>query len=239
MKIMKTLSALLVVTSASFAVGPHSDITCLGCHSIHFAMDNKIFAVKNTHMINPRNGKSLKELVASKCLGCHELEQFGGAGVKPIHLHTTHPIGIVPDPAIADVPANLLNNGQLDCVSCHEPHPSNQNFMYLRVATDGGKKVQNFCVACHSAKGDMKLIGFEDTKTIQLFSAMNQANGAVDYNRDDMIMRNETPDYVRPLGAIPKNDITPNYLTQPSWVYSPEIDPTTSVAKPTNTNPGM
>jgi len=67
---------------------------------------------------------------------------------------------------------------------------------------------------------------------------MNQANGAVDYNRDDMIMRNPTPDYVRPLGAIPKNDITPNYLSQPSWVYSPEIDPTTSVAKTTNT-PGM
>ena len=225
MNIRKIITSLLIGTSWLLAVGPHDDITCLGCHSAHFAVDNKIFAVKNTKMINPRNGASLEGLVAAKCLGCHELEQFGGAGIRPVHLHTTHPIGMVPDPKIADVPKNLLKNGKLDCISCHEPHPSNSNFMYLRVKTDKGSKVQNFCVTCHSVKGDMSAMGIKDAQSIEVFSAMDQQKGAKSFLRDEVNIHNDTPKYIKPLGKLPANDIMPNYLNQPDWVYAPEIDP--------------
>ena len=207
------------------AKGPHDDITCLACHSAHFAVDDKIFAVKNKKMINPRNGKSLEGLVARNCLGCHELQQFGGAGIRPVHLHTTHPIGIKPNPKIADVPDNLLKNGKLDCISCHEPHPSNQNFMYLRVKTNQGSSIQNFCVTCHSVKGDMSAMGIKDAKSIKVFSAMDQSKGAKSFLRDQVGIHNETPSYIKPLGKLPENDLVPNYQAQPDWVYAPEIDP--------------
>lgn len=215
----------LAFSSSVYAAGPHDGITCLGCHSAHFAVDDKIFAVKNKKMINPRNGASLEGLVARNCLGCHELEQFGGAGIRPIHLHTTHPIGIKPNPRIADVPKNLLKDGKLDCISCHEPHPSNTNFMYLRVKTDKGAAVQNFCVMCHSVKGDMKGMGMKDAQHIEVFSAMNQDKGAKSFLRDEVNVHNETPSYITPLGKNNTNDIVPNYTNQPDWVYSPEINP--------------
>lgn len=219
------LIVLLIFSVEVYAAGPHDGITCLGCHSAHFAVDDKIFSVKNKKMVNPRNGASLEGLVARSCLGCHELEQFGGAGIKPVHLHTTHPIGMKPNPKIADVPENLLKDGKLDCISCHEPHPSNKNFMYLRVKTNKGASVQNFCVTCHSVKGDLESMGIKDAKSIKIFSAMDQSKGAKGFLRDEVNIHNDTPSYVMPLGKNNTNDIVPNYQNQPDWVYAPEIDP--------------
>lgn len=42
--ILLSLIVALVPTILS-AAGPHDGITCLGCHSPHFAVDDKIFAV--------------------------------------------------------------------------------------------------------------------------------------------------------------------------------------------------
>jgi predicted CXXCH cytochrome family protein len=206
------------------AAGPHEGITCLGCHSPHYAVDNKIFAVKNTIAKNPLTGESIQDLVASKCLGCHQTTELGGAGVKPIHLHTTHPLGIVPNKKIADVPENLLSKGKLDCISCHDPHPSNTNFMYLRVDTGAqGENLQNFCTACHSAKADLTAMGVTSGSEIQIFTSMNQEKGAGTYSRDEADISNETPEYVTPLGENKPNDITPNYQNPPDWVYAPDL----------------
>ena len=232
----KIKSLFLALTSALFisgilvtntlAAGPHEGVACLGCHSVHFAVDDKAFAVKNTTMINPINGESLDGLVAAKCLGCHETQELGGAGIRPIHLHTTHPIGIIPNPRVADVPDNLLKDGKLDCISCHEPHPSNPNFMYLRVDTGSyGENLQKFCVTCHSAKADMKLIGVESVDSLELFSAMDQQAGAKNFRRDEVVTNNPSVEYIKPLGVIPANDILPNYLKKPAWVNEPEFNP--------------
>jgi len=216
---------MLYAATFSYAAGMHEAVACLGCHSPHYAVDDKIFAVKNTIMKNPRTKEQLEGLVAANCLGCHELEEFGGAGIRPIHLHTTHPIGIVPNKKIADVPDNLLKNGKLDCISCHDPHTSNPNFMYLRVNTGKeGENMQNFCAMCHSSKADLKMLGIKSADEMKVFSSMNQAKGAGEYLRNKVEAHNETPKYIKPLGKIPKNDITPNYQNPPSWVYSPEID---------------
>lgn|GEM_PF-462335 len=222
MKIIKLLASMSVGVVVIFASGPHDSITCLGCHSTHFAMGNKAFAVKNTASINPRTGEKIKGLVANRCLGCHQLEQNGGAGVRPIHLHITHPIGMIPDPKIADVPESLLNNGKLDCISCHEAHPSNANFMYLRVDTKRGKNIEHFCMVCHSAKGDLKAMGIKDADAIEVFSAMDQSKGASSGSRSSMSAHNNTPDYIQPLGEVPKNTITPNYLSKPYWIDKPK-----------------
>ncbi len=216
---------LAVVPNILSAAGPHDGITCLGCHSPHFAVDDKIFAVKNTVMKNPLTRESFDKLTAKNCLGCHELVEYGGAGIKPVHMHTTHPIGMVPNPKIADVPDSLLKNGMLDCVSCHEAHPSNKNFMYLRVDTgDTGAGIQKFCATCHSSKADLSSIGINSVDDIKLFSAMDEEAGSGEFSRHEMRIDNKTPSYIMPLGKIPTNDIIPNYQNQPDWVYAPTIN---------------
>jgi predicted CXXCH cytochrome family protein len=220
-----SLFIVSLITTSINAMGAHEAVSCLGCHSPHYAVDDKIFAVKNTVMKNPRTKERLDGLVAENCLGCHELEEFGGAGIRPIHLHTTHPIGIVPNKKIADVPDNLLKDGKLDCISCHDPHTSNPNFMYLRVDTgEQGGNMQYFCAMCHSSKADLKMLGIDSADQMKVFSSMNQAKGAGEYLRNKVNAMNKTPEYIKPLGKLPKNDIMPNYQNPPSWVYSPEID---------------
>ena len=225
------VSFLFFVLGSAFAAGPHDGITCIGCHSPHFAVAGKIFAVENTQTVNPLTGESIDQLAAPKCLGCHQVEALGGAGIRPIHLHTTHPLGIKPNPKIADVPDNLLTDGLLDCISCHEPHPSNTNFMYLRVNTGKtGEKLQNFCAVCHSAKADLKSMGIKKASDLKIFSAMDQSKGAGNFARDKVVISNKTKDYILPLGKNQPNDIMPNYQNPPSWVYSPDL----SLIKKTN-----
>ena len=223
-KVVASVVFVFSMVAGAFAAGPHDAITCVACHSPHYAVDNKIFAVKNTKATNPLTGESIQDLVAAKCLGCHQTQELGGAGVRPIHLHTTHPLGIKPNPKIADVPANLLNKGKLDCISCHEPHPSNNNFMYLRVnAGAQGENLGNFCSTCHSAKADMTAMGVKSAQEMQVFSAMDQSKGAGTFPRDSVNIHNDTPEYITPLGEIGPNDLTPNYQNPPSWVYTPDM----------------
>lgn len=232
-KLTMSLAIMAILSGSAFAAGPHDSVSCLGCHSAHFAIDDKIFAVKNTKMMNPRTKESFDGLVAKNCLGCHELVQFGGAGIRPVHMHTTHPIGMVPNPKIASVPKNMLKDGKLDCVSCHEPHPSNTNFMYLRVDIGkDGSNVQKLCAACHSSKADFKSVGIKKVEDIKIFSAMNQDLGAGYFSRDEVNIENKTPSYIIPLGKLGDNDIMPNYQNQPDWVYAPTVDPLKEFKKP-------
>ncbi len=233
MKIRIITAGLLLNTAALFAAGPHEAVSCLGCHSLHFAIDDKAFAVKNEVMKLPITGKDIQNMTAKNCLGCHELPEFGGAGVRPVHLHTTHPIGVVPNPKIADMPENLRKSNMIDCISCHDPHPSNTNFMYLRVDTGkSGENIQKFCVTCHSAKGDLAMIGIKSPKEIKLFTSMDQERGPGFYPRDSVVIQNVTPSYIVPLGKLPENDLLPNYQNPPSWVYAPEINPLKLFDKP-------
>jgi predicted CXXCH cytochrome family protein len=232
LKKIAMVAILGLLNVGAYAAGPHDGVTCLGCHSAHFAVDHKIFAVKNTNQKNPLTKKSFDKLVAKNCLGCHQLAEYGGAGVKPIHMHTTHPIGMVPNPKIASVPKNMLKDGKLDCVSCHEAHPSNKNFMYLRVDTGAtGENIQKLCAACHDAKVDYDSVGIKKIQDIKIFSAMDQEKGSGFFMRDEVRIENLTPEYVKPLGKMPENDLAPNYTAQPDWVYAPEINPQAELNK--------
>ncbi len=174
----KLLFKLLIVAVACvvpvivFAAGGHDSLSCTGCHAIHTAKEGKlIFAVeKNKTDINPRTKKAYSG-ISALCLGCHETPEKGGQGIKPIEGHMSHPYGInYVNPKVARVPDELLRNGNFECVSCHDPHPSNTNYKYLRVDTANGAKMENFCAVCHPMKADPKTAA----EKMQFFSSMDE-----------------------------------------------------------------
>lgn len=139
------LCALMVlfVANLSYAYGPH-DENCIECHSIHQAKGEKLPAVYNTQE-KYTTGDALKSVDAF-CLGCHNKN----TGILPVELHKTHPVGVAPKKA--RVPQDNLRAGVFVCVSCHDPHPSNPNYKYLVVDTNGGKNLGKFCSYCHPAQ---------------------------------------------------------------------------------------
>jgi hypothetical protein len=198
----------LSTTTQTKAAGPHEVVACLGCHNVHYAVAEKIFGVRNTVYANPRTKMGLEATAAELCLGCHALTDLGGAGVRPIHLHTTHPIGIKPNAEVANVPANLLRKGILDCISCHDPHPSNKNYMYLRidVGPADNHNIQKFCTMCHPNKGDLEALGITDATNRQIFSSMDEREvGKRFFPRTQAVTNHITPYYVTPLGKYPGN----------------------------------
>ena len=144
----KTTLALilfLLLPAASQAYGPH-DNECVECHGIHTAEGASLIAVEPFEAENPTTGTPLKD-VSALCLGCHS-EQ---GGILEINLMKTHPIGIIPKRA--KVPAgNLSIDGTLTCTSCHDPHPSNPNYMYLAADVSGSGDLGVFCQICHPGK---------------------------------------------------------------------------------------
>jgi len=219
------LVGAIFASSSVFAYGPHTALDCLGCHDPHYAKAQKIFKVKNEVIVNPRTGDRIDD-VSALCLGCHNIPQFGGAGIRPIHLHMTHPVNVLPNTKIANVPHKLLRSNKLQCISCHDPHPSNPNWRYLRVDTEGGTKVGNFCQMCHPAKADSAFYG-GNQRQLQVFTSMNEAVGPGNYSpwEDDFTAANPTPIYIQAFGDWP-NSIAPAYptvATQP-WIYAPPED---------------
>ena len=163
---------LFIVPVVAFAAGGHDGLECTGCHALHTAKDgNLIFAVEpNKKDINPRT-KQPYSGVTALCLGCHETPEKGGQGIKPIGGHTSHPYGLSSiNPKVARVPSDLLRDGKFECIGCHDPHPSNTNYKYLRMDTNGGSKMEEFCAACHPMKADPKAA----TAKLRLFNSMDE-----------------------------------------------------------------
>lgn len=144
-RVFALLVAGLVVCLAGTALaeGPH-DLNCMDCHTTHYAKGDYAFGVQPKVMMNPARTRTSADIdsLDALCLGCHNDE----TGIKPIKMHTTHPTSI--RPVSAKVPAKLLWDGKLTCVSCHNPHPSNANSKYLVVQTKGAG-MGTFCAVCH------------------------------------------------------------------------------------------
>ena len=151
-------AVFLLLPFSGFAAGGHDGMVCTGCHGIHTAKDAIIFVVAaNKSDINPRTKQPFAGTTAL-CLGCHETPEKGGMGIKPIDEHMSHPYGLDSVNAkVASVPAELLRDGRFECVGCHDPHPSNTNYKYLRVDTANGSKMDSFCAVCHPMKADPKI----------------------------------------------------------------------------------
>lgn len=141
---------------AALAAGGHDSVGCTGCHGIHNAKGEVIFAVPaNKVALNPRT-KQPYGGTTGLCLGCHEETSKGGQGYAPVSSHISHPYGLERvNPKVAKVPSEFLNAGRFECVGCHDPHPSNPNYKYLRVDTAKGSKMDQFCAMCHASKSDL------------------------------------------------------------------------------------
>lgn len=167
-KVSRLLYALsLLVPLSAYASGGHEGLMCTGCHSIHDAKGEVIFAVPaNKTDVNKTTNEAFSGVTAL-CLACHQQPERGGMGIKPVSSHTSHPYGILRVNAkVAAVPAELLRDGNFGCLSCHDPHPSNPNYKYLRVDTQGGAGMATFCAVCHPRKasaGEVRKVDFFDS----------------------------------------------------------------------------
>lgn len=156
--IVLVISLLLPVST--FAFGGHDGLVCTGCHSIHNAKDTLIFAVSQNKIDANFKTKQPYTPITALCLGCHQTPDKGGMGIKPISGHISHPYGLVSvNPKVARVPEEALRDGRFECVGCHDPHPSNPHYRYLRYdAGTNGSKMENFCAVCHPMKADPKAV---------------------------------------------------------------------------------
>jgi predicted CXXCH cytochrome family protein len=168
------LAALLVsflAPAAALAAGGHESVGCSGCHSLHSAKGNLIFAVApNTKYLNPKTKQPYTGTTAL-CLACHQDEKNGGQGYAPVSQHVSHPFGLATvNPKIANVPPQLLREGgRFECMGCHDPHPSNPNYKYLRVDVGAkGQKIDAFCGVCHGSKADAK------AEKVAIFTSMDE-----------------------------------------------------------------
>ncbi len=119
----------------------HED--CGMCHNNVSANTKELSIEPNYQQLNPITGRPFSRNDAL-CMACHS---FG-------HGKTIHPVGIVPNPNKVILPVESRGfagqESEIGCWSCHDPHPDNKNYMYLRWLDDGDQNVSKFCVAkCH------------------------------------------------------------------------------------------
>lgn len=171
MKVFRVLGLIiftLAVPAFVFAAGAHDGLNCVGCHGIHNAKGEIIFAVEpNKKALNPKTNQPFTGITAL-CLGCHETIDRGGMGIAAVSAKHSHPYGVKANPKVATVPDVFLRNGNLDCVGCHDPHPSNPNYKYLRVDTSKGAKMGEFCAMCHASKASAA------AKNMKIFDSMDE-----------------------------------------------------------------
>jgi predicted CXXCH cytochrome family protein len=151
--------AVLGAPAAALAAGGHEGVGCIGCHGLRRG-DSAAgqFALKsNAKYLNPKTNQPYTGATAF-CLACHQEEKNGGQGFLPISRHGSHPFGLAAvNPKVAKVPPQLMKNGGFECTSCHDPHPSNPNYKYLRANVGKkGEKMDQFCGVCHASKGDAR-----------------------------------------------------------------------------------
>ncbi|BDG05228.1 cytochrome c3 family protein [Anaeromyxobacter oryzae] len=145
----------LLAPALAFAHGGHDKVGCRGCHA---ALQGKsVYDIPvNTKYVDPKTNKPYSGSTAF-CLTCHLETDKGGRGHLPVSRHSSHPFGLeIVNPRVARVPGELLSkDGRFDCMACHDPHPSNRNYKYVRVDVGpGGERMDRFCAACHPAKND-------------------------------------------------------------------------------------
>ncbi len=171
LKRLAIVAAALALPLAARAAGGHDSVGCGGCHSIHTAKGDIIFAVApNKTLINPKTKQPYTGTTAL-CLGCHAETKDGGQGYAPVSANHSHPYGMpTVNPKVARVPSELLRDGgKFECLGCHDPHPSNPYYKYLRVDTKGGQEMDAFCAVCHAMKTDATVAA-----NVRFFTSMDE-----------------------------------------------------------------
>jgi hypothetical protein len=153
----------------ALALGGHDAVGCAGCHSAHAASGAVLSALPpNVALLDPRTGRA-NERISALCLACHADRAEGGRGVAPVSGHFNHPYSVAKvNPKLARVPPELLRDGRFECIGCHDPHPSNPNYRYLRIAVTRTPTLSELCGVCHPRKTDPA------ARATPLFSSMDE-----------------------------------------------------------------
>ncbi len=134
---------------------------CLTCHSSEpTELRNKYFSgvtvggfLSSTNIVTPSGLLGDNSEVGEKEEKDDIILKPVDVGTKVINLHQTHPVGIVPDPNKVVLPRDARGfygeEEEITCLSCHNHHPSNTNYKYLRWSSDNGKNMAVFCRKCH------------------------------------------------------------------------------------------
>lgn len=163
------IAVLVAIPPAALAAGGHDRVGCTGCHSMHAAKGEILFAVApNARMLDPRTGKP-HGTISALCLACHAERSEGGLGKAPVSGHLGHPFSLASvNPRLARVPEELLRGGRFECVGCHDPHPSNPNYRYLRIPAAKTPSISELCGICHPRKAAPA------ARSTPLFSSMDE-----------------------------------------------------------------
>ncbi len=135
------IAIILTIFPLSAYGGGHED-----CNICHEDTEEYALIVKpGSEIINPTTRKPYGK-VDRLCVSCHEF-----------HSKSSHPVGIVPNPERVDVPKEALGfkgqEGRISCMSCHNPHPKNTNYKYLRWPPENVWNLARFCTNCHTSQG--------------------------------------------------------------------------------------
>ncbi len=146
--------------------GAHGE--CALCHSVHEGQGPAMLSeLPNTFTVNPRTGKT-PDKTASLCLACHTTEP-DGAGYRPINLATSHPVGVTPKKAKLPTESLGFSGEQvLTCPSCHDHHPANSTYSYLRWPVKTKEDIPGFCAHCHADFKDKLAAGIKNLSTGQV-----------------------------------------------------------------------
>lgn len=145
------LVLMLIVPALLFAGEGHEE--CALCHGAHTAVGPGLLTTHpDITTINPATGGPLGK-IDSICMACHA-EEPNGLGYRPVKMENTHPCGITPRNVILPPEAKGFKGEEekLTCMGCHDPHPSNPNYMYLRGPIVSAGNTQEFCIWCHPAQ---------------------------------------------------------------------------------------
>src|ERR1700678_2891017 len=95
-------------------------------------------------------GKFVHSAIATGCTSCHEIR--GNKDVTRIKLTTTTTQALClschADHNAADLKGTVHPPAVRDCVKCHDPHQSGNQFQLLKPTS--GDKNQNLCLECHT-----------------------------------------------------------------------------------------
>jgi len=127
---------------------------CSLCHGVHTSKGLRIFPKEfNTKTINPNTSEHLGK-IDSLCMACHASKP-NGEGIRALDLTRKHYFGgklyvmKLPD-AAKDFKGG---EDRFTCLACHDPHPSNKNYCYLRtkkgLKISKSKDIKKFCLWCH------------------------------------------------------------------------------------------
>jgi predicted CXXCH cytochrome family protein len=100
-------------------------------------------------------GKAVHSAIATGCLSCHEVRV--NKDVTRIKLTTTVPYKLCltchADKDAAQIKGTIHKPAVRDCLTCHDPHTSDNKFQLLKPMS--GDKKDNLCLSCHNQGVDV------------------------------------------------------------------------------------